>query len=80
MSRRKISAKVSYRITMDESEHKDAISMMDSIPKTLRGSFVVELIRFYLKTIREPGESRLLSSLKKFPEKITSEVGTTIDN
>ncbi len=80
MSRRKNSPKVSYWITMSESEHKDAIAMMDSIPKTLRGSFVVDLIRFYFKTIREPGEKRPLSFPEKFPESVTTtEIRTTMD-
>lgn len=45
MKRRKSSIKKCYRITLGEPEYRDVISILDSIPKTMRGIFIAESIR-----------------------------------
>lgn len=45
MGKKKSSIKKSYRITLGEPEYGDVISILDSIPKTMRGLFIAETIR-----------------------------------
>jgi hypothetical protein len=39
--------KVSFRITLDEEAHRDAIKALQSIPKPLRGEYIVEAIKCF---------------------------------
>lgn len=45
MKNEKNSIKKSYRITLGEPEYGDVISILDSLPKTMRGLFIAETIR-----------------------------------
>lgn len=81
MGQRRNPIKKSYRITIGEPEYRDVISLMDSLPKTSRGLFVAEAVRFYCKAIREPEERGLMGLSGSFPGAIiTPEVKTSLDN
>lgn len=45
MKRERSSIKKCYRITLGEPEYRDVISILDSIPKSMRGLFIAESIR-----------------------------------
>lgn len=38
--------KKSYRFTFDTNSQKDIISIIESVPKTLRSQYLVEIIRY----------------------------------